>query len=115
MVTHINVDPSTPFEDQLKATHTGPVVLLNVFHVPDGKLEEAIAVWQRCADILFKEPGCISAQLHRGIGGADIMVNYAVWESVAHLMAGLNGEEFRVVREQFPQGTTMSPSVLQKL
>ncbi|KAH8754582.1 antibiotic biosynthesis monooxygenase [Diaporthe sp. PMI_573] len=114
-VTTLDFDPATPLPKQLDSPDTGPVVLLNNFLVPSGRLDEAIVVWQKTAEALKKEPGYISAQLHRGIGGANIMVNYAVWENAETLKAALGTKEFVAALSEFPKGTTMRPCVLHKL
>jgi hypothetical protein len=43
------------------------VTLINPFEVPPGREEDAVAYWDRCADVLRRQPGFISARLHRAI------------------------------------------------
>lgn len=55
------------------------------------KLEETdqfLKAWTDDAAYFKRQPGFISAQLHRGIGGSGVFVNYAVWESGIHLKKG---------------------------
>lgn len=106
-LTRLNPDPATPYATQLDADHTGPIVLLNIFVIPSGRIDEAIAVWQK--------PGFISTQLHRAVGGANVVVNCAVWESIGALKAGTAAPEFRALIDGFPEGTTNMPCVLRKI
>jgi hypothetical protein len=40
---------------------------------------QLLAAWESDANWMKKQPGYISAQLHRGIAGSCIFLNYAVW------------------------------------
>ena len=42
-----------------------------------------------------QQPGYISTQLHQGIAGGTVVMNYALWESVAHFRAAFNQPEFK--------------------
>ena len=65
----------------------------------------------------FKEqPGFISTQLHRGIGGGGIFVNYAVWESTAQFKESVNkilNPENRM--SGYPASTIASPHYSKKI
>lgn len=41
-----------------------------------------------------KQPGFISAQLHKGLGKSSVFINYAVWESLEHYKAVINKRLF---------------------
>src|SRR4029450_90560 len=43
------------------------LLLINPFEVPKGLEAEALAYWERCADVLRQQPGFISTRLHRAI------------------------------------------------
>jgi heme-degrading monooxygenase HmoA len=60
----------------------GPIVLINVFTIDPGDEEALINAWSHDADFMKTQPGYISTQLHRGIGGSTTYINYAIWESV---------------------------------
>jgi heme-degrading monooxygenase HmoA len=47
-------------------------------------VDQLLGAWAADASFLKTQPGYISAQLHRGIGGSCCFMNIAVWESVAH-------------------------------
>ena len=60
-----------------------PVVLINLFSVPEGKEEEFFVWWDEIKETVIKAPGFISGKLHRSIQ-ADArfnFVNVAQWEN----------------------------------
>src|ERR687892_61500 len=59
----------------------GSVVLINTFTVEPEEAEQLQEAWASDAAFMKQQPGFISTQLHRGIGGSSVFVNYAVWES----------------------------------
>ncbi|MEU5435038.1 antibiotic biosynthesis monooxygenase family protein [Streptomyces sp. NPDC020719] len=114
MIEFVEVDESTPYTEQLQE-RTGPVVLINTFTVPEGKAEEFLALWRRDAAYFTEQPGFISTQMHRGVGGSRVLVNVAVWESAAHLAAAHAGPGFRATGEGYPEGCTVSPHLYEKV
>lgn len=63
--------------------NVGPIILLNKFSVGPEDFDEFLKAWAAEAEKFKEQPGYISTQLHRGIGGSGTFVNYAVWESAA--------------------------------
>ncbi len=65
------------------------VTLINPFEVAEGKVEQAIAMWEQARDFLKTQPGYVSTALHRAVGeGAQFqLINVAQWESVAAFRA----------------------------
>jgi Antibiotic biosynthesis monooxygenase len=59
--------------------------------------------------------GFISTQLHRGIGGSRVFLNYAVWESSEHFERAFGHPEFRSHLVHYPASTRVSPRLFQKL
>ena len=59
------------------------ITLINVFEVPEGKLEESIQYWKLSRDFLQTQPGYVSTALHQSIApdAKYMLVNVAVWES----------------------------------
>ncbi len=59
------------------------VTLINVFEVPDGKLEETIDYWKQSRDFLKTQPGYVLTALHQSIdpNAKYLLVNVAVWKS----------------------------------
>jgi len=62
-----------------------------------------------------KQPGLISAQLHRGIAGSSLFMNYIVWESVDAFRHGYELPEFQTQLKQYPPGTVVSASFFQRV
>lgn len=59
------------------------VTLINVFEVPEGALDEAIAMWTKSRDFLQTQPGYVSTALHQSIApdAKFALINIAIWES----------------------------------
>ena len=61
------------------------------------------------------QPGLISAQLHRGIAGSGLFMNYIVWESVDAFRRGFELGEFQAQLNHYPPGTVVSASFFQRV
>lgn len=61
------------------------VVLINVFEVPAGREDDAVAAWERARDFLSGEPGYVSTALHRALDpqARFALVNVAIWKDAA--------------------------------
>ncbi|MDF7775609.1 antibiotic biosynthesis monooxygenase [Sphingomonas sp. AOB5] len=108
------VDRNVSFVDQL-ASGAGPVVLINTFHVEPGTVERMLECYALDAAFMRAQPGCISAQLHRGVGNSSMFVNYAVWESAEALDRARSKPEFRALVDLFPEGMIASPLLVEKV
>jgi hypothetical protein len=62
----------------------GPIILINRFSVNPEDADQFIEAWAADAAAFKQQTEFISTQLHRGIAGSGIFVNYAVWESTQH-------------------------------
>ncbi len=71
--------------------------------------------WAEDAAFFKRQPGFISTQLHRGIGGSCVFVNYAVWESVAHFRQALGRPEFQEALKSYPPSAVGSPHLFEKV
>jgi hypothetical protein len=60
-----------------QSQHNGPVILINKFSVNPKDLDQFLKAWAAEAGKFKEQPGFISTQLHRGIGGSGTFVNYA--------------------------------------
>ncbi len=63
--------------------------LINMFTVPEDKLEETITMWEQARDYLQGQPGYISTALHQSLqpDATYRLVNVAQWESAEAFMA----------------------------
>jgi heme-degrading monooxygenase HmoA len=93
MLTLRPPDERVPIQHQLGATAT-PVVLINVFTVDPTDVGALLAAWEHDANWMKRQPGYISTQLHRSIGGSCVFLNYALWESVEPLARASTHPEF---------------------
>ncbi len=74
-----------------------PVVLINIFEVPDSDAEEFIAAWERTRDYLQTLSGHVDTALHQATSpGADFQfVNIAHWRSAEEFTEAIQSEGFR--------------------
>ena len=88
MLKPIEMDENVTLAVQLEEEEGGrPVILINKFNVKPEDLDQLLNVWAADAAYLKQKPGFIYSQLHRGIGGSCVFINYAVWESVRHTLS----------------------------
>ena len=110
MIELRDVDPDLPFLTQLQdRDDVHPVVLVNSFVAPDGKADEVAEVWRLDSEIMRRQPGFVSAQLHRGLGTSRVLTNVAVWESTAALGNAFANAEFQRTLALYPDGTVAYP------
>ena len=108
------LDESVPIQQQLSEP-TAPVILINLFTVAAGDVAALLIAWEADANWMKRQPGYISTQLHRGIGGSAVFLNYAVWESVAHFRAAFAHPEFRNALARYPSSAVASPHLFERL
>ncbi len=101
--------------DQIRSNEKGAVVLINVFTIDAGDEAALIAAWSHDADFMKQQPGYISTQLHKAIGGSTTFVNYAVWESVESFRAAFTNPEFQKRIGEYPGSAVASPHLFKKL
>ena len=62
------------------------------------------------AEKFEEQPGFISTQLHKGIGGSSTFINYAVWETAAHFKNAVNKVmDSNNTMSAYPPSTIASP------
>ena len=94
----------------------GPVILINKFGVDPEEFDQFLKGWATEAEKFKEQPGFISTQLHKGIGGSGTFINYAVWESAAQFKAAVSN----VMNPQdrmsaYPPSTVASPHLFKKV
>jgi quinol monooxygenase YgiN len=102
-------------EDEKEEGRASSVILINKINVKPEDVDEVLKAWAEDAAFFKKKPGFISAQLHRGIGGSCVFINYAVWESVGHLKEALSDPAFGSALAHYPDGTVASPHLFRKV
>jgi heme-degrading monooxygenase HmoA len=93
----------------------GPVILINTFKVDPAEVEQLLHAWAADAAFMKRQPGFISTQLHRGIGGSCVFINYAVWESVEAFKRAFFHPEFQEAIQHYPPSAIGSPHLFQKV
>ncbi|PSJ81495.1 antibiotic biosynthesis monooxygenase family protein [Neisseria iguanae] len=88
------------------------VTLINVFEVPQGKVDEAIVSWEKSRDFLAKQPGYINTRLHRNIDadGKYQLINIAQWASPAEFQAA-TAKMRQELNNPLPEGTVATPAL----
>ena len=71
--------------------------------------------WAAEAEIMKRQSGFISTQLHRGIAGSCVFINYAVWESTEHYKRAFNNPEFQSMLAKHQASTIASPHLFKKV
>jgi heme-degrading monooxygenase HmoA len=108
------MDNQVTFMEQLQQ-ETGPVVLINQFNVEPDDAERLAKVWAADAAFMKRQPGFISAQLHRGIAGSTTFMNVALWESARALAAAFRSPEFQSRAARYPDSAVAAPHLFEKL
>lgn len=106
------LDPAFPIDRQI-AVDAAPVVLVNVFTMDRADEPAFLRAWQGDAEIMKRQPGFISTQLHRAVGDSPTYLNYAVWESTADFRAAFANPEFRAKLSDYPASAVASPHLFQ--
>jgi len=108
------LDASVPIFQQISAD-VSPVVLVNIFQVAAADIPALLVAWKADANWMKLQPGYISTQLHQGIAGSTVFMNYAVWESVAHFRAAFTHPEFQKALGNYPSSAVASPHLFTRL
>ena len=108
------MDPAVTIAQQLEDAG-GPVILVNTLTVPAEDADQVLAAWTRDAEVMKRQPGFISTQLHRGIAGSGVFLNYAVWESTAHFRAAFANPVFQETLGKYPPSAKVTPHLFRKV
>ena len=115
MTKVVEMDESVSIFSQMNED-AGPVILINKFNVNPSESDEFVKAWAEEAENFKGQAGFISTQLHRGIGGSRIFINYAVWESAAQFKNAVNKVMNPNDRmSKYPPGTIASPDLFKKV
>jgi heme-degrading monooxygenase HmoA len=114
MLQLAEMDDRVRLADQL-AQEVGPVILINTFQVAPEEADALLEAWAADAAHLKRQPGFISAQLHRGIAGSGVFLNHAVWESVQAFRDAFGDPQFQDTFARYPDSTVASPHLFQKV
>jgi heme-degrading monooxygenase HmoA len=110
----VNLDDRVSWAQQLEH-NLAPVVLMSTFLVAPEDVDSFLDGFKKQFAIMRRQPGLISAQLHRGIAGSCLFMNYIVWESVDHFKRGFDLPEFQVQLKEYPASTVVSATFFQRV
>ena len=112
----IEMDEQVTLVEQMNEDKgVGPVMQINKFNVKPEEVDEFLKAFAATAEVMKKQPGHISAQLHRGIAGSCVFLNYEVWESAEHFKRAVSSPEFQSSIVGLPPSTVMSPHLFKKV
>ena len=100
---------------QMQSNEDGSIVLINVFTIDAADEEALLEAWAHDAAFMKEQPGYISTQMHKAIGGSTTFLNYAVWESVEAFSAAFSNPEFQKRIGRYPASATVSPHLFKTL
>ena len=110
------LDPAVPIKQQLQSPAPAePVVLVNLFTVAEADIPALLAAWETDANWMKRQPGYISTQLHRAIGGSLMFMNYAVWGSVEHFRAAFTHPDFFNALGAYPSSAVAMPHLFSRV
>lgn len=109
------LDDRATLGDQMQVNDDGSIVLINVFTVDPADEDALVKAWAHDADFMKAQPGYISTQLHKGIGGSSTFINYAIWESVESFRNAFTNPEFQRRIADYPESAVASPHLFRKL
>jgi heme-degrading monooxygenase HmoA len=114
MIKLVEMDEKVTISAQMEV-NVGPVILINKFNVKPEDIDQFLKAWAVDAAYFKKQQGFISTQLHRGIAGSCVFMNYAVWESTEHFKHAFNNPEFLSMMRDYPTSTVGSPHLFKKI
>ena len=110
----VEMDEKVTFLQQIDED-VGPVMQINKFNVNPEEVDQFLKAFASTAEVLKQQPGYISAQLHRGIAGSCVFLNYEVWESAEHFKRAISSPDFQSNLAALPSSTVMSPHLFKKV
>ncbi len=111
----VEMDRHVSLFEQMEEQGVGSVILINTFTVEPEEAEWLQEAWASDTAFMKQQPGFISTQLHRGIGGSSVFFNYAVWESVEHFKRAFSHPEFQSKMGEYPPSAAASPHLVKKV
>ena len=116
MLSFKQLNENTSLTDQMQVNEDGSIVLINVFTIDDASEEEAlIEAWAHDAEYMQQQPGYISTQMHKGVGGSLTYLNYAVWENVESFKNAFSNPEFHKRISEYPKSAVAAPHLFKKI
>jgi heme-degrading monooxygenase HmoA len=89
------------------------IIVINPFEVSSGNEQQALETWDKYADYFHKQPGYVSAKLHRATdpNARFHLVTVAEWESSEAFMQALNNPELHEIVENASDHSPNYPGI----
>ena len=114
-LTHIELDPDVSLYSQFADQLDEPIILVNFFDVDPADDHDFKLAWAEDAAFFESQPGAISAQLHQGIHGSRMFLNYAVFENASAFAATTQQPQFAPLRQIYPDSAVAHPHLFRRL
>ena len=115
MLKSEEMDPRVSLQEQFADDTGEPVTLMISFTMAPEDVEAFKAAWADDAAFDKTQPGFISTQLHQGICGSSMFLEYAVFENAAAVAAISRQPQFGPLREAYPDSVTESILLLRRV
>ena len=114
MVKVIEFDETVTLKTQLEED-VGSVILIDKFTVNPEDVDHFLKTWASVSEIVKKQPGVISTQLHRGIAGSCVFVGYIVFESTATIKQLYESPDFQSMISEYPASFVVTAHIFKKV
>jgi hypothetical protein len=72
IVKLVEMNEKITLSEQMEEKNVGSVILINKFNMKPEEVDQFLQTWASDAEYFKQQPGFISTQLHRGIGGSCV-------------------------------------------
>ena len=107
-------DANHPFFGQF-GEPCSPVTLIIQFNVPAEVEGQFLDAWRAHGLCMQPFPGYLGEQLHKGLAGSNVYVNYSTWNSVAEFAAAFSSPASQECVKAYPDTASLSGQLLQKV
>ena len=90
-------------------------MLINLFTVDPTDEAGFLDAFTAAAEIITRQLGFISMQLHRALGDSPTYLNYVIWESTEAVRAAFTDPEFLAKLPAYPSSVVARPHLFQKV
>jgi heme-degrading monooxygenase HmoA len=115
MLKITDINPRVSVRDQLREAEPGPIVVINMFTVPQDELDGFLEAWASSAAYFKRQPGFVSTQLHRGLAGSGVFFSDALWESLEKFRTAFGNPEAQQALARYPNGVTAWPHLFRRV
>jgi heme-degrading monooxygenase HmoA len=89
--------------------------VISKFNVNHEDIDQFLKAWASGAEVMKKQPGFISTQLHRGVSDSSVFINYAIFESAEYFKRASNNPDFQSKLSDYLVNTVVFPHLSKKV